>query len=81
MLSTDDIEKRIKEALPGSEVTAHDLTGTSDHFRVQIVAEQFEGQSAIQRHRMIYDTLSDVMGGAIHALSLSTTTPTEMTQA
>jgi stress-induced morphogen len=77
MLSTNDIEKRIEDALPGAEVTAHDLTGTSDHFRVQVISEQFEGQSAIQRHRMIYDTLSDVMGGAIHALSLSTTTPNE----
>ena len=80
MLSTNDIEKRIQQALPGSQVTAHDLTGTSDHFRVQIVAEQFEGQSAIQRHRMIYDSLNDVMGGAIHALSLSTATPDEVKQ-
>lgn len=41
------------------------------HFRVRIVAEQFAGKPPIQRHRMVYEALGDMMRTDIHALSVS----------
>jgi BolA protein len=47
------------------------------HFRVFIVSAAFESRSRIGRHRMVYDALADEMGGEIHALALTTLTPSE----
>lgn len=47
------------------------------HFNVTIVAEIFEGKSLIQRHQLIYQTLSDLMKNDIHALGINALTPSE----
>ena len=47
------------------------------HFNISIIADCFEGKSAIERHRMIYVALGETMGTDIHALSISAKTPTE----
>ena len=47
------------------------------HFRVTIVSTAFESQSRIKRHRMVYEALESEMGGEIHALALTTLTPSE----
>ena len=38
------------------------------HFKVEIVAEAFRDKPLIQRHRLVYDALSDLMQSDIHAL-------------
>lgn len=40
------------------------------HFRVDIAAPSFKDQSTIQCHRLIYDSLADLIGPEIHALSI-----------
>mmetsp|Transcript_47619 Transcript_47619/g.110300 ORF Transcript_47619/g.110300 Transcript_47619/m.110300 type:complete len:423 (-) Transcript_47619:59-1327(-) len=52
------------------------LTGES-HFKVEIAAQDFEGLSPVQRQKKVFDALSDVMP-RIHALSLVTRTPAEV---
>ncbi len=47
------------------------------HFAVNIVSEAFEGKSRIQRHRIIFDALGDMMQNDIHALSINARTPSE----
>ncbi len=47
------------------------------HFEAVVISQQFNGKLPLARHRMVYATLGDLMGGAIHALSLKTLTPTE----
>ena len=76
MPSAEELKTRIQEALPGAEVTVQDTTGGGDHFRAEVVSERFEGLSRIQQHRLIYDVFGDEVGGAIHALSIKTQTPT-----
>ena len=77
MMSPDEIRERIQAALPGAAIDIRDLTGTRDHFEVRVVAGQFEGLGLIDRHRMVYGAVADVMGGALHALSIKTLTPAE----
>ena len=48
------------------------------HFSVIIVADIFEGQNLLQRHRIIYDALGDAMQTDIHALSIKAYTPGEL---
>ena len=47
------------------------------HFAVNIVSDTFEGKSPIQRHRIIFDALGDMMQNDIHALSITAKTPSE----
>jgi BolA protein len=47
------------------------------HFDVTIVSAAFEGRSRIQRHRMVYDALNDLLATDIHALRIKAYTPTE----
>ncbi|MCP4286925.1 MAG: BolA family transcriptional regulator [Gammaproteobacteria bacterium] len=45
------------------------------HFVVTIVSDAFAGKTPIQRHRMVYDALGDLMKKEIHALSISARAP------
>ena len=47
------------------------------HFDVTIVSEAFEGQNRIQRHRMVYDALDQLIQSDIHALRIKALTPSE----
>ena len=51
--------------------------GVSTHFRVVIVAGAFAGKPRVERQRLIYAALGDLMGNPIHALSLSAKAPGE----
>ena len=71
-MKAEDICSRIKEALPTAQIEAVDLTGGGDHWRLKVVAEEFQGKTLIQQHQMVYRALGDWMKEAIHALSLDT---------
>ncbi|HXP31881.1 MAG TPA: BolA family protein [Stellaceae bacterium] len=47
------------------------------HFRVEIVAGAFAGQSRVARQRAIYAILAEELAGPVHALQLSALTPEE----
>jgi len=45
------------------------------HFRLTISSEKFIGLSMVDRHRLIFDTLGNLMETEIHALSIKASTP------
>ncbi len=47
------------------------------HFIVNIVSPAFEDKTLIQRHRLVYDAVGDIMHSEIHALSIQARTPQE----
>jgi BolA protein len=47
------------------------------HFIVHIVSDSFAGKSTLQRHRMVYDAMGDLMNSEVHALSIKADTPSE----
>lgn len=51
--------------------------GGGGHYRLTIVSPQFAGVPTLARHRMIYDTLGDLMRNEIHALGIKAYTPGE----
>ena len=73
--STDELKQRIEQALPGADVSVEDLNGGGDHFRAEVVSDRFDGLSRIEQHKLVYDVFGNEIGGAIHALSLKTSTP------
>ncbi len=47
------------------------------HFSVRIVAPAFAGHGRLERHRMIYAALGELMQKDIHALGISALAPDE----
>ena len=74
-MDADTIARMIEDGLPGASVRVEGDDGV--HFEATVVAEAFRGKLPLARHRMVYATLGDLMGGAIHALALKTVTPDE----
>lgn len=48
------------------------------HFAATIVSKRFEGLNPIQRHRLVYEALGELMKTDIHALSVRALTPKEL---
>ena len=70
-----EIEELIRAGLPEAQVTIEDLAGDGNHYRAHVVAPDFRGKSRVQQHQMVYRTLGERMGGALHALALTTAAP------
>ena len=72
-IELDEVRRLIEAALPGAEVDVADETGTADHIRAIVRAEQFDGISRIEQHRLVKAAVQERMDdGSIHALSLKT---------
>ncbi len=84
------IKKRLEIALKPQILTIKDESAAhakhagaresnGGHYKVHIVSNKFQNQSAVIRHKMIYEALGDAMGLAIHAISIRAQTPEEAT--
>ena len=74
-MNAQQIQQLIEAGLPGARAQVEGADGV--HFEATVVSEGFRGKLPLARHRMVYATLGERMGGEIHALSLRTLTPDE----
>ncbi|HEX7073599.1 MAG TPA: BolA family transcriptional regulator [Hyphomicrobiaceae bacterium] len=71
-MDAKEIERLIKASLPDAEVSIRDLAGDGDHYAAHVVSSAFVGKTRVQQHQMVYEALGGRMGGALHALALTT---------
>ncbi|HET9482678.1 MAG TPA: BolA family protein [Xanthomonadales bacterium] len=69
------VKALIEKGMPDARVEVEGPDGV--HFEALVVSSAFAGKLPLARHRLVYATLGELMGGAIHALSLKTLTPEE----
>jgi BolA protein len=50
----------------------------ASHYRLKIVSPRFEGLRLVMRHRLVYDSVHDMMHTEIHALSITALAPSEL---
>jgi acid stress-induced BolA-like protein IbaG/YrbA len=74
-MNADSIRQMIETGLPGARAEVQGEDGV--HFEATVVCDAFAGKLPLARHRMVYATLGDRMGGEIHALQLRTLTEQE----
>jgi stress-induced morphogen len=70
-----EIEALIRAGIPGAEVEITDLAGDGDHYAARVVSASFAGMPRVKQHQAVYAALGGRMGGALHALQLTTATP------
>ena len=75
-MNADTIRQLIESGLPGARVDVRGDDGV--HFEATVACAAFAGKLPLARHRMVYATLGELMGGGIHALQLKTVTPDEV---
>ncbi|HHH35227.1 MAG TPA: BolA family transcriptional regulator [Gammaproteobacteria bacterium] len=73
-MEAEDIKRLIEEGLPECRA---EVSGDGTHFEAVVVSPAFAGKSLLERHRLVYATLGERMGGDIHALSIRAFTPAE----
>ena len=76
-MKINSIKEKIKKHFPDSRVEVKDKTGTGDHFSVLVISNKFEGINLVNRHKMIYESLSQYVTKEIHALQIRTYTEKE----
>ena len=74
-MSQQEIERLLKQALPGAEIFIEDMAGDGDHYTARVIASQFTGLPRIKQHQMVYDALKGYVGNDLHALALQTSAP------
>jgi BolA protein len=83
----DEIERRLRDALAPTAIAIVDdsakhaghagAASGGGHYQVRVVSSRFTGLSRVARHRVVYDSLAELMRGAIHALAIEALTPDE----
>lgn len=82
----DIIEAKLTSAFSPSAITVVDESHLhaghagarpegETHFRVEIEADAFAGQSRVAAQRAVYDVLSKELATTVHALALKTSAP------
>ena len=87
MTTKEKIETRLRQTLAATEVEVEDESAQhaghagaasgGGHYRVRVVSPLFAGKPLVTRHRMVYDALTAEMQHEIHALALTTLTPSQ----
>ena len=83
------IEMRLTEALSPQALEIVDDSAShaghagasadgESHFTVDIVSAAFEGQSRVQRHRLVNQALSELLKTQVHALAIKAKAPGEV---
>ena len=71
-----NITEFLQDKFPDADIS---FDGAECSSRLVIVSKSFEGLSTLNRHKLVMGTLKDhFQSGEVHALSLSTQTPAEV---
>ncbi|PCI66133.1 MAG: BolA family transcriptional regulator [Piscirickettsiaceae bacterium] len=90
MITTNLIKEKLSSALQPEFIEVLDdsqahaghegAKSGGGHYYLTIVSDEFDKQSRIKRHQLIYSVLGDMMKHDIHALSIKAYTPEENPQ-
>ena len=74
-MTTQELKKLLETSIPDASVQVMDMTGTSDHFEVDVVSPVFAGKTMIEQHKMVHAAVGAHLTTTIHALKIKTSTP------
>ena len=86
MTLVEEITSRLQSLTPSilqiedesAQHAGHAGNDGGGHFKVKITSSHFFEKSQIMRHRIIYQTLADLIPSKIHALSIHALAPNEL---
>jgi len=80
MITSEEIVALVHRGLPEAKVEAMDTMGDAAHWRVLVVAQDFEGMGRLDRHRLVMKQLEPSLGDGkpIHAVEIKPLAPSEL---
>jgi|TARA_B110000971_G_scaffold184431_1_gene192174 BolA protein len=66
-----------QELIIENESHKHGGPATDSHFKLTVVAADFEGLAAVKRHQRLYGILAQELKTSVHALALHLYSPSE----
>lgn len=77
MIDKTFIAQLIQAGLPDAKIDVRDPMNDKTHFEATVICPCFEGKSRVQQHKMVYAALGDSFNGPLHALQLTTLSPSD----
>ena len=74
MVTAESIEQSIASKLECEHLA---VRGDGQHWEAVIVSGSFEGLPKVRQHQLVYAALGDRMREEVHALSMTTLTPSQ----
>ena len=75
-MNPNQLKSRLEAKYPGCPVEVSDLTGTENHYEVQIESPCFKGLTRIEQHQDVMSVFKpELATGELHALSIKTRIP------
>lgn len=84
----EQIRARLQAALAPQEMVLDDdsalhaghagAASGGGHYTLRIISSKFEGLKLVTRHRLVYDSVHDMMHRDIHALAITALAPSEV---
>lgn len=71
-MTAEEIIEKVIKGLPDAEVHVRDLTGTADHWELEVHSKEFLGKTPIDQHRLVYSALGTAGEADLHAVKLKT---------
>lgn len=72
-MTSQDIEKRLRERFTDAVISVVDLTGGGDHYEVDIQSGAFKNISRINQHKLVMSVFDvELKSGELHAFSIKT---------
>jgi acid stress-induced BolA-like protein IbaG/YrbA len=74
-MNPEQVAALIQKGLPDATVQVQ--SNDNVHFAARVVSREFAGKRPLARHQLVYQTLGELMGREIHALSIEALAPDE----
>ncbi len=71
-MDAKEVEKMLKKVFPEAGIQVRDMTGTGDHFEIEVISKDFTGKTLVQQHQMVHQALEKEMDRGIHAVQIKT---------
>lgn len=75
MTNLELVQQRLREAFPSALMEVVDTRGDDTHLALEVVSEVFQGKTRLECHQLVHTALHGLVGGRIHALSISAKAP------
>ena len=76
MINNSTIKEILEHRFKDAQI---EVSGSESKFEARIISSEFESLKTIDRHKLVYQSLdSYIKSGEIHAISLKTLTPNEV---
>lgn len=74
-----DVEELIEADIPDANARVYSPRhhGDEDHLGAVVISQAFEGETLVDRHQLVHDSLEGHLTRDIHAIELRTYTPDE----